>query len=229
MKNITLKKRIIDLSKQENLSHLGSCLTTADILSEVYKYKKDDEAVILDNGHAGLALYCVLEEHQKTDPVKLLHNYGIHPKRDLDNGIHVSTGSLGLGAGIGLGYALSDKKNVYIISSDGSLMEGIHYETLRNAARHNLTNYKLIVNCNGYSALDEVTIEQIQHFLQGLGWGVFITDSTDEIPQVLAVETDIPIAILVKTNFEFPFLQGVDAHYMTMTEEDYTKATSLLN
>jgi len=77
-----LVKRILDISYQEKLSHLSSCLSALPIVEEIYEKKKEDEVFILSNGHAGLALYVVLEKKYGVDPVMLLHKHGIHPSKD---------------------------------------------------------------------------------------------------------------------------------------------------
>ena len=83
-----IQQRIIDITYNEKLSHLSSTLSAAPIIEEIYNEKKDDEVFILSNGHAGLALYCVLEEKYGIDPVMLLHKHGIHPGKDLENKIY---------------------------------------------------------------------------------------------------------------------------------------------
>jgi transketolase len=109
-----LQKRIIDVTYQERQSHLSSCLSAAPILEEIYKKKRDNEVFVLSNGHAGLALYCLLEKLYGVDPVAMLHKHGIHPNRDLENHLYVSTGSLGLGLPIAIGHALAKpKQTVY--------------------------------------------------------------------------------------------------------------------
>src|SRR5690349_4790638 len=89
-----LRLRIMQLSHNSNLSHLGSCLTVIDLIDEIYRTKKRDEKFILSNGHAGIALYVILEKHGflKEKQIKILN---IHPDRHLKHDIHVSTGSLG--------------------------------------------------------------------------------------------------------------------------------------
>jgi len=78
-----LIKRILEITYKEKLSHLSSCLSALPILEEIYTKKQEDEVFILSNGHAGLALYVVLEEKYGVDPVVLLHKHGIHPGKDL--------------------------------------------------------------------------------------------------------------------------------------------------
>ena len=42
-----LRRRIIDLSFERNLSHIGSCLSAIDILDAIYKIKKKSEKFVL--------------------------------------------------------------------------------------------------------------------------------------------------------------------------------------
>ena len=55
---------------------------------------------------------------------------GVHPEFFM-NGIEASTGSLGHGLAIGAGIAKAKKKNtVYVVVSDGELMEGSSWEAI---------------------------------------------------------------------------------------------------
>ena len=72
MTNKDLKKRIFDISFRHKLSHLGSCLTAVDIIDEIYSIKKPDERFVLSSGHAGLALYVVLEKYNQGDATGLV-------------------------------------------------------------------------------------------------------------------------------------------------------------
>ena len=117
-----LKKRIIDISYKLQLSHVSSCLTAVDIIAEIYtKRRKPEDLVVISQGHTGLALYVVLEKYLGINAEYLFHKHGVHPNRDLENGIYCSTGSLGCGLPIALGMALADKtRNVYCLISAGS-------------------------------------------------------------------------------------------------------------
>ena len=109
-----LQQSIVQITYEQKLSHLSSTLSAAPILEEIYDKKKDDEVFILSNGHAGLALYVLLEQRYKKDAVELLHKHGIHPGKDLENGLYCSTGSLGSGLPIAVGHALATpNKKVY--------------------------------------------------------------------------------------------------------------------
>src|SRR3989344_5348178 len=111
------RKRILEISHEAKTSHLGSCLSVIDIISAIYKVKKKNEVFVLSAGHAAVALYVILEQHNfmKNPSLKNLH---VHPDRDTSQGIYVSTGSLGQGLSIAVGIALAVKEkkdNVYCI------------------------------------------------------------------------------------------------------------------
>jgi len=44
-----IEKRILDITYQEKLSHLSSCLSAWPIIYEIYNKKQDDEIFILSN------------------------------------------------------------------------------------------------------------------------------------------------------------------------------------
>lgn len=198
-----LERRIIDITYQERLSHLSSCLSAVPIIEEIYNQKADNEVFILSNGHAGLALYVVLEDKYGIDPVKLLHKHGIHPGKDLENKLYCSTGSLGSGLPIAVGHALANrKKNVYCLISDGECAEGSIWEALRFAHVQKLDNLKIYVNINGMSAYEHLDVEYLTRRLRSF------------LPA---------INIRVSEPTDLPFAKGLLSHYYVMKPEDYAK------
>lgn len=167
-KNINkLNKRILEISIKHNLSHLGSCFTALPIIYEIYNKKKPEDKFVLSSGHAGLALYVVLEHFYGVDAEHLLETYGIHPERDLDQFVEVSTGSLGLGITIAAGMAVSNPNiNVYCLISDGECTEGSIWETLRFIDDENLSNIEVHANVNGWAAYKQVNVEKLTNRLK---------------------------------------------------------------
>jgi len=162
-----LNKRILEISIKHNLSHLGSCFTALPIIFEIYNKKKSKDKFVLSSGHAGLALYVVLEHFHDVDAEYLLETYGIHPERDLDQFIEVSTGSLGLGITIATGIALSNPNiNVYCLISDGECAEGSIWEALRFIEDENLSNIEIHANLNGWAAYKPVDTEKLTNRLK---------------------------------------------------------------
>ena len=162
-----LKKRILDISYKRNLAHLGSCLSSLEIIKEIYDKKKEDDIFVLSCGHTGLALYSVLEEkYEGVDADELFEKCGVHPNRIVDKKIHCSTGSLGLGITAAVGFAISNKKrDVYVLLSDGEAAEGSVWESLKFIYENNLNNIHIYVNINGYSALSNVDVDFLKKTL----------------------------------------------------------------
>lgn len=160
-----LHDRIIEISKKHKLSHLGSCLTAVDIIDEIYNIKKPYEKFVLSCGHAGLALYVVLEKYMHVLAEDMYLSNGIHPNRD-DLGIHCSTGSLGQGLPIALGMAMADRsKNVYCLISDGEAAEGTIWEVANVMQKYQVTNLHVYCNWNGWGAYDETSIELLKNIV----------------------------------------------------------------
>ena len=189
-----LHNRIIEISKKHHLSHLGSNLTAVNIIDEIYQIKKENEPFILSCGHAGLALYTVLEKYYGFDAEKLYLKHGTHPYRDLDDKIYCSTGSLGMGLGIAVGIALAYWwKNVYCLISDGECFEGSIYEAANVIRKYKVSNLKVYLNWNGMSAYDYVPLWMLKN-----------------------IKMLIPNIQIRVTNVEDYGLTGLSAHYVTL-------------
>jgi transketolase len=189
-----LHNRIIEISKKHHLPHLGSSLTSVDIIDKIYKEKSEDEPFILSMGHAGLALYVVLEKYYGVDAEEIHNHYGVHPERSKKYHIDCSSGSLGLGLPIALGMALADKnKSVYCLISDGELSEGSIWESLNVIRKYNVTNLKIYLNYNGWSAYDEIPEWMIEN-----------------------VKNIMPSIKIIRTHVEDYGLVGLSAHYITL-------------
>lgn len=229
IKNKDLKRRILQISYDHKLSHLGSCLTAVDIIDEIYAIKKPNEKFVLSSGHAGLALYTVLEKYDRikknTEVVldggvsdyrvinaeKIFEGHGVHPDRCEECGLDCSTGSLGQGLPIAVGMALADRsKNVYCLISDGECAEGSIWEALRIKEENSLTNLKIYCNINGWGAYKPIDF--------GLLIAQLECNSREHHP-VEWVETDCDY---------IPFLRGQQGHYKVMNEEEYNEAMDIL-
>jgi transketolase N-terminal domain/subunit len=87
-----------------------------------------------------------------------------HPVMEKTPGIDMTSGSLGNGLSIGVGMAIASaytKKNfdVYVITGDGELQEGIVWEGALSAAKYRLGRLTVFVDQNGWqsvSTCDEI-------------------------------------------------------------------------
>ena len=198
---VDLKKRILEIAYKHKLGHLGSYLSAAGIVDEIYENKDPNDIFILSSGHAALALYAALEKYEGKNAEELFLKHGGHPHRDEENGIYCSTGSLGLGITVAVGRALANKnRKVHVLISDGESAEGSVWEALRFIKESNLSNIEVYVNVNGYAAYDKVDIKYLVDRLK-----VFL-------PTINIRYTSVN---------QYPFLRGLNAHYHVMSEEDY--------
>jgi len=202
-----LERRIIDISYKLKLSHISSCLMAVGIIDEIYKVKAKDDIFILSNGHAGLALYTILEKYEGHNAEKLTLKHGTHPNRDLKDGIHFSTGSLGQGLPIAVGMALANRKrNVWVLISDGECAEGSIFEALRIATENRLENMRIMLMANGMGAYGKIDLEYLRH----------------------RILTFYPMLIVETNMFKYPdFLNGQEGHYCVLTEEQYKEVIKI--
>jgi len=205
--NKQLKKRILEISYKQNLSHISSCLTAVDIIAEIYAQKHTDAKFVLSAGHAHLAHLVVMEHYGLVNAEEMLMSKGIHCDRVA--GCDVSTGSLGMGLPIAVGMALADRSRyVYCLVSDGELSEGSIWEALRIMKEQNLRNLHLYINFNGWAAYKKTDYAYIKSLLMqhtGLNINLILTDVS-----------------------EIEFLRGQKGHYVTMSHEQYERLQETL-
>lgn len=196
-----LKQRILDISYKHKLGHLGSCFSTLPILYGIYRHHKND-VIILSNGHAGLAQYVCLEHFFLHDAEELYLQHGTHPCYDPKHNIYCSTGSLGMGLPVAIGYALAGQ-TTHCVISDGECAEGSIWESLNFLDRNELP-ISVYVNINGFSAYQETDIN-LSHKL----FTVY--------PKIKIFKT---------TNYPLP--DDISSHYHNINREEYEKFSSLV-
>jgi transketolase len=163
----TLKSRITRFAYDHKMSHIGSCLTALPVLVEIFETKRPDDLFVLSSGHAGFALYTVLEHYTGVDAGQMYEDHGVHPHRDPKRGIECSAGSLGCGITIAVGLALANPaKTVYVLLSDGECAEGSVWESLAFITKQKIQNIKVYVNANGYAAYESVDVDNLECRLQ---------------------------------------------------------------
>lgn len=186
-----IRTHVLKMTNRAKCSHVGSCLSIADILAVLYgevlnvrpeqpEWKGRDR-FILSKGHACAAVYAVLAE------------CGFFPVEWLDRfyqsgsllsghtshyvlGVEVSTGSLGQGLSIGCGMALAIKQNVYVLLGDGDCDEGSTWEAAMFASHHNLGNLITIIDYNKMQALGStesvLDLAPLKEKFLSFGWAV---------------------------------------------------------
>jgi transketolase len=204
---VNLKKRIAEIAYKHKLGHLGSYLSSVDIIDEMFSKMDKDDIFILSAGHCALALYVCLEKYHGINAEMLFEKHGGHPHLDEENKIYCSTGSLGLGLTIALGRAVANpNRKVWVMISDGEAAEGSIWESLKTIEELNINNIEVYVNINGLCAYKEVDQEYMTTRLKAFMSRIQLRFTTVE---------------------QYPFLKGLNAHYHVMNEENYQQVLDL--
>ncbi len=178
---------------------------------------KTPDTFILSKGHGAMAQYVVLEGRGVIDPSELNRmcqadgRFGGHPDYGLP-GIEISSGSLGHGLPIALGMAradveLGEDRIIYVVMSDGELMEGSVWEALLVAPSLALTNVIVMIDHNKSISRGEIPVNHpnllpVAPKLAAFGWEVAEADGHDESAIRKAVESRTgvrPFALVAHT------------------------------
>ena len=167
----------------------------------------DRDRCILSKGHGCLALYAVLADKGFFPPEELnkfCKSDGIlggHPERKVP-GVEASTGSLGHGLSIGIGFALNARYEraayrTFVIVGDGESNEGSVWEAALCAGKHKLSNFTVVVDYNkhqSYGSTAEVQdLEPLADKWRSFGFGVIEVDGHD-VDRLRSVFAALPIA-----------------------------------
>jgi transketolase len=223
----------------------------------------DRDRFVLSAGHACVLQYSLLHltGHELTlDDLKQFRQWGSrtpgHPERGHTPGIEVTTGPLGQGFANAVGMAMAERflgerfnrpglevvdHHVYVICSDGDMMEGISQEAASVAGHFGLG--KLIV-CydDNHITIDGTTAisfdgENHPARMQADGWHVQqVGDSEDVDALELALnearaEAEKPSFIAIRSHIAFPAPHAVDtakAHGAPLGEDEVKAAKEVM-
>ena len=210
-----LRSQALRMTHQARASHIGSCLSIADILAVLYggvlrvdPHRPDwptRDRLIISKGHAAAIVYAALAET------------GFFPLADLDHyaadgsplsghvtktvpGVELSTGSLGHGLPVAAGMALAARRDgapwrSFCILSDGEMDEGSNWEAIQFAQHFRLSNLVAIIDYNKIQSFGTVAAISDLHPLadkfRAFNWGVHEIDGHDH-PALLAALTAPP-------------------------------------
>ena len=207
---------------QAKSGHPGASLSVVEILISVFQkaLSTDDggSRVLLSKGHAAPTLYAILDRLNRLEGIdqSLLRQIGSplqgHPDRRRVPSVEISTGALGQGLSMGIGFALAARRQsreswTYVVCGDGEMQEGQVWEAAMYAGAHAVGRFVCVVDCNGYQ--NEGAVEQVFGNLnlkdswRSLGWETFEVDGHDlEALDDLLVQlpNDVPSLVLGKTS-----------------------------
>jgi transketolase len=216
--------------------HVGGPLSAVELLTALYfrvlRIRPDEpdwperDRFILSKGHCSIALYAVLALRGYF-PVEELTSFDAidsrlqgHPDMMALPGLDMSTGSLGLGFGAGVGIALGAKLSgqqfsTFVMVGDGECNEGVIWEGAHVAQRYRLDNLVVVVDQNQLQqfgwrggASDDRLPPYVGHELAGrwvaFGWHVLEVDGHDmaAVVEALAAARQVhgaPVVVVAHT------------------------------
>ena len=207
-----IRAQAVKMVHRSRASHLGSCLSIADILACLYwrvlriDPKNPDwperDRMILSKGHAAAILYATLAERGffPTEELKSYCEDGSRLTGHITSGVpgvELSSGSLGHGLPVGCGMALAAKREglpfrTFVLLSDGELDEGSNWESFLFAPQHGLDNLIAIVDYNQIQSFgrikDILDLEPLAEKLRAFRWAVREVDGHDHQQLIDALE-----------------------------------------
>jgi transketolase len=224
-----LRSHSLRMISDAKTSHIGSCLSVADILAVLYgrilrvDAKRPDwpdrDRLIMSKGHAAAVTYAAVAEAGFI-PTERLAEYARNGGQLYGHVTHVgvpgvefSSGSLGHGLPVATGMALTAKRDraawrVFAVMSDGECDEGSNWEAILFAAHHGLDNLTIVIDYNKIQSLDRVEktlkLEPFADKFRAFGWSVREVDGHDvraltEILEALPLEKGKPSAVIAHT------------------------------
>lgn len=232
----TIKCLAMDAVEKAQSGHPGTPMGLADIATELWlsemTYDAKDphwagrDRFVLSCGHASMLLYSLLHLADfglTLDDIKAFRQWGSktpgHPEVHHTAGVETTTGPLGQGISNAVGMALAAKMKearfgalfgyrVFVIASDGDLMEGVSAEASSLAGHLGLSNLVAFWDDNRITidGSTEITFtEDVGARYEAYGWRVLRIDGHDvaQIKKALdtaRAEKEKPVFIVARTH-----------------------------
>lgn len=246
------RREIVTAIAHAKGGHVGGPLSAVEMLTALYfsvlRIRPDEpdwperDRFILSKGHCSIALYAVLALRGYF-PVAELSSFDAidsrlqgHPDMKALPGLDMSTGSLGLGFGAGVGIALGAKLSgqqfsTFVMVGDGECNEGAIWEGAHVAQRYALENLVAVIDQNqlqqfcwrdpasvGRVPLPPYKGNDLARRWAAFGWHVIEIDGHDMAAVIEALETSrqlegAPVAVVAHT------VKGKGVSFM---ENDYS-------
>jgi transketolase len=230
----------MDAVEQAKSGHPGMPMGMADVATVLFtQFLRFDPRVpdwpdrdrfVLSAGHGSMLLYALLHltgyAEMTLDELKRFRQLGSrtagHPERGHAAGIETTTGPLGQGIGNSVGMALAERMlaaefgeeivdhHIYVVASDGDLMEGVSHEAASLAGHLGLNKLIVFYDDNSISIDGPTDLsfsdDPLLRF-RGYGWAAERIDGHDHAAVAEAIrraqKSDRPNLIACRTTIAF--------------------------
>ncbi len=200
-----IKCLAIDMIDQAKSGHPGIVLSAAPMMYAIYANhlrldvndlsNDNRDRFVMSAGHGSALLYATLYMFGVLNNREELINFRSyksitpgHPENFLTPGVEMTTGPLGQGIAGAVGMAIAAKykgnnNRVYVLVSDGDLMEGVSYEALSLAGNLELDNLIVLYDSNDVTLdgdLRKAFIEDIEKRFSAINFNYYkVKDGND--------------------------------------------------
>jgi transketolase len=226
-KALWMRRRAFKMVYDAQLGHPGGDFSAIDIIATLYFGVMNYDAktpnmpgrdrFIMSKGHATGALYTALcaagyfpEDWLDTymKPRSMLNG---HPNRNYLPGVETNTGPLGHGLPVGTGIAIAGQitganYRTFVLTGDGEIQEGSHWEAAMTAGNRGLRNLTWIVDRNrlqqGAGTEETNGLDPLDKKFEAFNWDVAMVDGHDPAALLAALSApagDRPRAIIANT------------------------------
>lgn len=199
-----MRREVLRVVADAGRGHVGAALSIVEVLNVLFERvlrfdaKRPDWAdrdrFVLSKGHGCIAYYVALAR-KGFFPAEELRRFcrptgilGGHPDHRKIPGVETSTGALGHGLAVGIGFALAARldgrqSRTFVLVGDGECNEGSVWEAALHAAKHELDSLTVIVDYNkmqSYAATREICdLEPLAKKWETFGFAVREVDGHD--------------------------------------------------
>ena len=257
-----LRRTVLEMAFAGSTVHIGCAFSIIEILAVLYRSHlrypgNDPEALgrdylVLSKGHGVMAQYACMREMGwlNEETIKNYFADGTHLKGLSDSrvpGLEVTSGSLGHGFSVGVGLALAAKRlgsdqKTYVVVGDGEVNEGPIWEGAMFAAHHQLRNFMVIVDENGFQAMgrtsEVISLDSLKKKFEAFGFEAVTVDGHDQalLDEVIATlgknGNSSPKAIIARTvkGKGVAFMENDNRwHYTRLNPDTYRSALACLD
>jgi transketolase len=257
-----LRKTVLDMAYAGSTVHIGCAFSVIELLAVLYRnhlrYPGNDpraadrDYFVLSKGHGVMAQYACMRElgWLKDEAFSAYFSDGSDLNGLSDSrvpGLEATTGSLGHGFSVGVGMAMGAKlrgtdQKTYVLVGDGEINEGPIWEGALFAGHHELKNFMVIVDENGFQAMgstqEVLKLGSIQAKFESFGFEAITIDGHDEaaidsaISLLSASDSKAPKALIAKTvkGKGVSFMEHNNMwHYTRLDRETYAQALSAVD
>lgn len=218
----------------------------------------DRDRFVLSCGHASALLYALLHLAGYGLPIEELQRFRQfgsktpgHPEHELTRGVETTTGPLGQGIANAVGMAIAQRMSaqrfnreglpvfdyrMWVIASDGDMMEGVSHEACSLAGHLKLASLKVFYDANEVSIDGPTSLafsEDVGKRFEAYGWRVLRVDDGNDLQALEAAietaedESTRPTLVVVKTiiGYGSPGKQGTSKAHGEPLGKDEVLAT----